>query len=76
MNANKVYTPAHIQDLLDIMWERQSSLGLSDYELSKLSDVSRSTISKWKSNQRIPHIVQIASLLPVLGLEVKILEKD
>lgn len=76
MNTNKVYTPNHAQDLLDIIWERQNYLGLSDYELSKLSSVSRSAISRWKADQRSPQLVQIVPLLQALGLEVKVIEKD
>lgn len=76
MNTNKVYTPNHAQDLLDIIWERQNYLGLSDYELAKLSSVSRSSISRWKSDQRSPQLVQIVPLLQALGLEVKVIEKD
>lgn len=76
MNTNKVYTPNHAQDLLDIIWERQNYLGLSDYELAKLSSVSRSAISRWKTNQRSPQLTQIAPLLQALGLEVKVIEKD
>lgn len=76
MNTNKVYTPNHAQDLLDIIWERQNYLGLSDYELSKLSSVSRSAISRWKADQRSPQLVQIIPLLQALGLEVKVIEKD
>lgn len=76
MNTNKVYTPNHAQDLLDIIWERQNYLGLSDYELSKLSSVSRSAISRWKADQRSPQLIQIVPLLQALGLEVKVIEKD
>lgn len=76
MNANKVYTPSHAGDLLSILWERQSYLGLSDYELSKLSGISRSAICKWKSYQRSPQLIQIVPLLQALGLEVKVIEKD
>lgn len=76
MNTNKVYTPNHAQDLLDIIWERQNYLGLTDYELAKLSSVSRSAISRWKADQRSPQLVQIVPLLQALGLEVKIIEKD
>lgn len=76
MNTNKVYTPNHVGDLLAIIWERQSYLGLSDYELAKLSKVSRSAISRWKTYQRSPQLVQIVPLLQALGLEVKVIEKD
>ena len=62
MNTNKVYTPNHAQDLLDIIWERQNYLGLSDYELSKLSSVSRSAISRWKADQRSPQLVHAAGI--------------
>lgn len=76
MNANRIYTPHNCAEFMEIIWERQKQIGLSDYELARLSGLSRSTLSRWKNNQRAPMWYQLLSLFPAVGLEIKIIEKD
>lgn len=76
MNANKIYTPHTSAEFLQIIWQRQKDLGISDYQLARESGVSRAAISRWKAEQRTPMWYQILALFPVVGLEIKILEKD
>lgn len=76
MNTNKIYTPHTSADFLSIIWERQQQLGMSDFQLARESGLSRSTISKWKHNQRSPMWYQLLTLFPAVGLEIKIIEKD
>lgn len=76
MNTNKIYTPSNSAEFLQIIWERQKQLGLSDYQLARESGISRATLSRWKSAQRSPMWYQLLALFPVVGLEIKIIEKD
>ena len=76
MIQNKIYTPSSNEDFVNIIWERQRQLGLSDYQLARESGLSRSTISRWKSGKREPMTNQLLSLFPVVGLEIKVIEKD
>ena len=51
----------------------RSQCGLSQYQLSKLMDVSRQAVSKWESDQTTPDTLKMIKLAEVLDTDIEFL---
>ena len=65
-----------INDILFAIDIKQNKIGMSDYELSRLSGISRSTLSRWKLGERKPMLYQLLTVMSIVGLELNITEKE
>ena len=66
----RTYKPKSYAEIISTIWDIQKDIGISDYKLSRLAGICKSSISKWKSGDRLPHFFQIYKIMEALGVEL------
>lgn len=65
-----------VNDILFAIDIQQHKIGMSDFELSRLSGISRSTLSRWKTGERKPGLYQLLRVMGIVGLELNVRERN
>ena len=61
------------QHFSDTLKKLRNEIGLSQQELADKMYVTRSTVSRWESGNRLPDVVMISRLAKILGVDVNLL---
>lgn len=65
-----------VNDLLFAIDLRQMQLGISDHELAKRINISRSTLCRWKYGVRTPNLLGLMMVINELELEINLTERS
>ena len=65
-----------VNDILYAIDEQQYRIGMSDYEAARKAGISRASLSRWKSGERLPQLSQLLRVMDVVGLELSVVRKE
>lgn len=65
-----------VNDILYAIDEQQYRIGMSDYEAAMKAGISRASLSRWKSGERLPQLSQLLRVMDVVGLELSVVRKE